>query len=52
MFRTSDAENLGSVGQGQQSYQPSNFEIDSKAPRFEPRPTGSSGAEAGWQTFS
>ena len=35
-----------------QSYWPSNFENDSTSPGFEPRPTGSSGAGAGWQTFS
>ena len=37
---------------GLQVYQPTNFENDSTSPKFEPGPTGSSGARAGRQTFS
>ena len=41
----------GLLVKGLQSYRPSNFENGSTSPRFEPWPTGSSGAKAGWQTF-
>ena len=37
---------------GLQSCQQSNFENDSSSPGIESGPTGSSGAGAGWQTFS
>ena len=42
---------LGLYVKGLQSYQPSKFVNDSSGPGIIPRPTGSSGAVAGWQTF-